>query len=68
MGEVAWTRTHQNLRPSQVEMGVERLNHLSLRQQKRLPVGAADLRGLASQFEIIAGISNHSNLLFRTAA
>lgn len=43
-------------------------NHQNLRTQKSRPVGAADLRDLASQFEMVAGARNHLKLLFRAAA
>jgi hypothetical protein len=65
---VAGTGNDQNLRSPQVEAVAGGRNHLNLRQQKGRPVVAADLCDLASLFEIIAGMSNRLNLLFRAAA
>jgi site-specific DNA recombinase len=53
---VAGTGVGQNLHPSQVEVVAEGRNHQNLRTQKSRPVGAADLRDLASQFEMVAGV------------
>ncbi len=65
---VAGTRSVLNLRSPQVQMVAGGRYHLNLRQQKGRPVGAADLCDLASRFEIIIGMSNRLNLLFRAAA
>jgi hypothetical protein len=64
---VAGTRSVLNLRSSQVEVSAGGRNHLNLRLQKGQPVGEADLRDLASKFEIIARASN-LNLLFQVLA
>lgn len=65
---VAGTGSDQNLGPSQVEVVAGGRNHQNLRTQKNRPVGAADLRDLASQLEMVAGARNHLKLLFRAAA
>lgn len=44
---------------SQVEMVAGTGSNLNLPKQKGRPVGAADLRDLASQFEMVAGARNH---------
>ncbi len=52
---VAGTGSDQNLGPSQVEVVAGGRNHQNLRTQKSRPVGAADVRDLVSQFEMVAG-------------
>jgi site-specific DNA recombinase len=53
---VAGTGSVQNLRDPQVEVVAGGRNHQNLRTQKSRPVGAADLRDLVSQFEMVAGV------------
>lgn len=65
---VAGTGSDQKLGSSQVEVVAGGRNHQNLRTQKSRPVGAADLRDVISQFEMVAGACTHLNLLFRTAA
>lgn len=64
---VAGTGSDQNLGPSQVEVVAGGRNHQDLRTQKSRLVGAADVRDLASQFEMVAGAGNHLKLLFQAA-
>jgi site-specific DNA recombinase len=52
---VAGTGVGQNLHDRQVEVGAGGRNHQDLRTQKSRPVGAADVRDLISQFEMVAG-------------
>ena len=52
---VAGTGSDQNLRQSQVEVVAGGRSHQKLRTQKSRPFGAADLRDLASQVEMVAG-------------
>ena len=53
---VAGTGSDQNLRQSQVEVVAGGRSHQKLRTQKSRPFGAADLRDLASQVEMVAGV------------
>jgi site-specific DNA recombinase len=48
--------------------GPAALGDPSLRKSKNCPNGAADVRDLVSQFELVAGARNHLKLLFRAAA
>nr|WP_234892282.1 zinc ribbon domain-containing protein [Agrobacterium vitis] len=52
---VAGTGIGQNLAGSQAKMVAGGRNHQNLRTQKSRPVGAADMRDLVSQFEMVAG-------------
>ncbi|MBO0128008.1 MULTISPECIES: recombinase family protein [Agrobacterium] len=52
---VAGTGIGQNLAGCQASMVAGGRNHQNLRTQKSRPVGAADVRELASQFEMVAG-------------
>ncbi|WP_244294074.1 recombinase family protein [Pannonibacter carbonis] len=52
---VAGTGSIQSLGPSQVEVVAGGRNHQDLRTQKSRPVGAADLRDVISQVEMVAG-------------
>ncbi|MEL4072163.1 hypothetical protein WKW50_18645 [Ochrobactrum sp. GPK 3] len=52
---VAGTGIGQNLAGSQAEMVARGRNYQNLRTQKSRPIGAADVRDLVSQFEMVAG-------------
>lgn len=61
---VAGAGVGQNLGPSQVEVGAGGRNHQDLAKQKSRPVGAALSRDLISQFEMVAGGTQPSQIAF----